>query len=161
MNSRDYFIQCFKAEKPRFLRVFQAVPPGQLAYKPHPRSRSAGDLVWLLAAELHDACELVDRGDVEYKDVPAPATLAEAIAAYERNAADFEKKLPRLDDASWAKNASSSWTETWRGRRRWRHAWGFLFDAIHPGQLSAYLADGGEGPVHLRALGRRRDERAS
>ncbi len=141
MNSRDYFIQCFKAEKPRFLRVLRAVPPDQLSYKPHPRSRSAGDLVWLLAAELHDACELVDRGDVEYKDVPAPATLAESVAAYDRNAVELEKKLPGLDDAAWGKNARF----LVEGNVAWETSlgdmlWGFLFDAIHHrGQLSVYL----------------------
>ena len=45
MNARDYFVQCFQSEKPRFLRVFQAVPPGRLSYRPDPKSRSAGDLV--------------------------------------------------------------------------------------------------------------------
>lgn len=141
MNSREYFVQCFKAERPRFVRVFKAVPPGQLAYRPHPRSTSAGDLVWLLASELHDACELVDRGDVHFRQVPAPATLEESIAAYERHADELEKKLPRLDDTAWERNArflvedSVAW-ETTLGDM----LWGFLFDAIHHrGQLSAYL----------------------
>jgi len=141
MNSRDYFVQCFKSEKPRFVRVLRAVPPGQLAYRPHPRSTSAGDLVWLLAAELHDACELVDRGDVHYRPVPAPARLEESIAAYERNAEELEKRLPKLDDAAWGRNArflvddNVAW-ETTLGDM----LWGFLFDAIHHrGQLSAYL----------------------
>jgi hypothetical protein len=141
MNARDYFVQCFKSEVPRFVRVLKAVPPGQLAYKPHPRSTSAGDLVWLLASELRDACELVDRGDVHFQQVPPPATLDESVAAYERNAAELEKRVVRLDDAAWGKNArfivddNVAW-ETTLGDM----LWGFLFDAIHHrGQLSAYL----------------------
>ena len=66
MNTRDYLIQCFKAERPKFVRVLKAVPADQTAYRPHARSSSAGDLVWLLAAELHDACDLVDRSEVNF-----------------------------------------------------------------------------------------------
>ena len=61
-NVREYYRQCFQAEKPTFIKVMKAVPPDQAAYAPHARSTSAGDLVWLLASELHDACELIDRG---------------------------------------------------------------------------------------------------
>ncbi len=54
-NFREYYQECFKAEKPKFIRVMKAVPADQASYRPHPRSTSAGDLVWLLASELRDA----------------------------------------------------------------------------------------------------------
>src|SRR5262245_12156596 len=55
-NFREYYKECFEAEKPKFIRVMKAVPADQAGYRPHPRSTSAGDLVWLLATELRDAC---------------------------------------------------------------------------------------------------------
>ncbi len=141
MNTREFYAECFKAEKPKFLRVLKAVPPDQTAYRPHPRSNSAGDLVWLLASELRDACELVDRGEVNFVLNPAPEKLEHSIAAYEKNAGELEKKLPRLDDAAWGKKARFlvdghvAW-ETTLGDM----LFGFLFDAIHHrGQLSSYL----------------------
>jgi len=88
MNTREYFVECFKAEKPKFVRVLRAVPGDSAAYRPHPRSSSAGGLVWLLASELHDACELVDRLEVNYVPPPEPASLEESVAAYERNAGE-------------------------------------------------------------------------
>ena len=54
-NAREYYTQCFANEKPTFVKVLKAVPPDRADYKPHDRSTSARDLVWLLAAELHDA----------------------------------------------------------------------------------------------------------
>jgi uncharacterized damage-inducible protein DinB len=141
MNTREYFVQCFKAERPKFVRVCKAVPPDQLSYRPHPKSTSSGDLVWLLASELHDACELVDKGAVSYVPKPAPKTLAESLAAYEKNADGLEKRLAKLDEAAWEKKAkflvdgNVAW-ETSLGDM----LWGFLFDGIHHrGQLSAYL----------------------
>src|SRR4051812_13782094 len=99
-SSREFFTECFASEKPRFIRVLKAVPGDQAAYRPHPRSTSAGDIVWLLATELHDACELVDHGEVSFVPKPAPA-VAEAVAAYERNAEELEKRLASLSDSQW------------------------------------------------------------
>lgn len=131
------------------MKVFRSVPPDQLAYRPHPRSTSTGDLVWLLAGELHDACDLIDHHEVAFKVVPAPAKLEESIAAYERNAAELEKRLSKVDDAAWGKGAKF----VVDGNVAWEAPlgemlWGFLFDAIHHrGQLSAYLRPmGGKVP---------------
>jgi len=141
MNTREYYVECFKAEKPKFVRVLRAVPADQAAYRPHPRSSSAGGLVWLLASELGDACSVADKLEVNYAQTVEPATLDESVAAYERNAAELEKRLARLDDAVWDQkarflvNGTVAW-ETTLGNM----LWGFLFDAIHHrGQLSSYL----------------------
>ncbi len=139
-NVRDYYRQCFAAEKPTFLKVMKAVPPDQAAYTPHPRSTSAGDLVWLLASELHDACTLIDSGEVNYVFTPAPG-IAESIAAYERHAATLESKLAAVDDAKWESPARMLMD----GKPMWETTlgdmlFGFLFDAVHHrGQLSSYL----------------------
>jgi uncharacterized damage-inducible protein DinB len=139
-NLREYFQECFKAEKPKFIRVMKAVPADQAGYRPHPRSTSAGDLVWQLAIELRDACELVDRAEVSYVDRPAPA-VPESVAAYERHAEDLEKRIATLDDARWGSKARFLVD----GKVVWETSlgdmlFGFLFDAIHHrGQLSSYL----------------------
>jgi hypothetical protein len=139
-NAREYFLECFQSEKPRFVRVLKAVPVDQPGYRPHERSTCAGDLVWLLASEMRDACELVDRGEVSYVFRPAPA-VAESVAAYERHAEDFEKRLAAVDDAKWQTPAKFLAD----GKVVWETSlgdmlFGFLFDAIHHrGQLSSYL----------------------
>ena len=139
-NVREYFKECFGAEKPKFVRVLKAVPAGEAAYRPHARSTSAGDLVWLLASEFGDACELIDRGEVNYAQRPAPS-VQESIATFERNAAELEKRLSALDDTKWDKKAKF----LVNGNVAWEAPlgdmlFGFLFDGIHHrGQLSSYL----------------------
>ena len=139
-NVRDYYRQCFEAEKPTFLKVMKAAPPDQAAYTPHPRSTSAGGLVWLLAAELRDACTLIDRGEVNYVYTPAPG-IGESIAAYEQHAVALEAKLADVDDAKWESPARLLMD----GKPMWETTlgdmlFGFLFDAVHHrGQLSSYL----------------------
>jgi uncharacterized damage-inducible protein DinB len=139
-TAREYYAQCFESEAPTFVKVMKAVPPDQAGYKPHPRSSSAGDLVWLLAGELHDACELIDRGEVNYVVKPAP-TVTESVAAYEKNAAALKERLAKMDDAKWDGPARLKMD----GKVMWEARlgdmlFGFLFDAIHHrGQLSSYL----------------------
>jgi hypothetical protein len=136
----DYYRGCLDAETPKFIRVLKAVPSDQAAYRPHPRSTSAGDLVWLLTCELRDACELVDHGEVAFAPKPAPS-VPEAIAAYERNASDLAKRLATLTEAKWDGKARFLVD----GKVVWETTlgdmlFGFLFDAIHHrGQLSSYL----------------------
>ncbi len=137
---RDYFVECFDAETPKFVKVLRAVPADQADYRPHPRSTSAGDLVWLLATELGDACELVDRQEVNFAPKPAPA-IPEAVSRYEKNAAELKQRLAKMDDAAWDRNARLMMD----GKVMWETSlgdmlFGFLFDAIHHrGQLSSYL----------------------
>jgi uncharacterized damage-inducible protein DinB len=139
-NFREYYTQCLNAEVPIFIKVMKAVPADQAGYKPHPRCTSAGDLVGLLAAELHDACELLDRGEVEYVPKPAPG-VAESVAAYEKNAETLKARLAKVDDAKWDSPARLKMD----GKVVWEAPvgdmlFGFLFDAIHHrGQLSSYL----------------------
>jgi len=138
---REYFTECFAAEKPKFIRVLRAVPRDQTAYRPHPRSTCAGDLVWTIASEWGDACELIDRSEVNYVTKPAPASLDDSVAAFEKNAGVIEERLTRLDDAAWNRKArflvdgNVAWESTLGDM-----LFGFLFDAIHHrGQLSSYL----------------------
>jgi len=139
-NVREFYRECFDAERPKFMRVLKAVPADQAGYRPHQRSTSAGDLVWLLASELSDACELVERGEVSYVARTTPS-VPESIAAYERHAADLEKRIAGLDDARWESKARLLAD----GKAVWETSlgdmlFGFLFDAIHHrGQLSSYL----------------------
>jgi hypothetical protein len=139
-NFREYYRECFEAEKPKFVRVLKAVPADKAGYRPHPRSTSAGDIVWLLASELHDACELVDRGEVSYAVKPAPG-IPESVSAYEKNAAALEACLAKADDARWDSEAKFIVD----GKVVWKTTlgdmlFGILFDAIHHrGQLSSYL----------------------
>lgn len=139
-SMRQYYRECFDAETPTFIKVLKAVPGDHAGYRPHPRSTSAGDLVWLLACELHDACVVIDRGEVTFVPTPAPS-VAESLAAYERHAAELEQRLDTLDDRKWVTPAkflvdgNVAW-ETTLGDM----LFGFLFDAIHHrGQLSSYL----------------------
>lgn len=66
-SAREYLVDRIKQEKTAFVKVMKAVPEDKLDYRPHPKSMSAQDLVWLLACELGDAAEVIDTGKAEWK----------------------------------------------------------------------------------------------
>jgi len=140
-NTREFFAESFKAEKPKFIRVLQAVPGDKASYRPHEKCGTAADIVWLIASEWADACEIIDKGKVAFAVRPAPANVKDSVAAFEKNAGEIEKRLGKLDDAAWDRNAQFLMD----GKVAWEAPlgdmlFGFLFDAIHHrGQLSSYL----------------------
>jgi hypothetical protein len=140
-NTREFFAECFTSEKPKFVRVLRAVPADPKGYRPHDRCSTAGDIVWLVASEWADACELIDHGKVDFVLRPAPAGVSESVAAFEKNAGEIEKRLGKIDDAAWDRKVQFLMD----GKLAWEAPlgemlYGFLFDAIHHrGQLSSYL----------------------
>ena len=139
-SAREFFAETLKAEGPKFVRVLKAIPPDKASYKPHERCSSAGDIAWLLASELRDACEIVDKGRVDFVMHPTPA-VPQAVDAYERNLKDLEARVAKMNDATWDRAADFLVD----GKSVWKAPtgdmlFGFLFDAIHHrGQLSSYL----------------------
>lgn len=149
MTNLEFCIARRKAELPAFVKVLKAVPQGRHDYRPDPKSRTAAELAWLLAAEEAALVTLLDTGAIDWKETPPPASVAASVAAYERSAASVNERLAKIDEATWQKKASfvmdgkAVWEDTTQNM-----VWGFLFDAIHHrGQLSTYLRPmGGKVP---------------
>jgi len=141
MTNREFCLDRRQRERKAFVNVLKAVPQGQLAYRPHPRCRTAGELAWLSAAEDAALIPLVQKGSVEWMEVPPPTRVEDIVAEYERNVAAVDQLIARTDDQAWQKKGRfffgtpTPWEDTIQN-----FVWGFLHDAIHHrGQLSTYL----------------------
>ena len=141
MTSRELCLERRKQERKAFVNVLKAVPQDRLEYKPDPKSRSAGDLAWLIAFEDSALLPLIETGRSEWKEVPGPGTVAAIVATYERNAAAVDAAIAKISDADWEKKVAMSFgtPEPWSDTLE-NFAWGFLMDAVHHrGQLTTYL----------------------
>jgi uncharacterized damage-inducible protein DinB len=151
MTESEFFIKRWTGEYPAFVRVMKALPKDKLDYRPHPRSRSAGELAWLLALEERSGSELVERGQIDWQEPTPepPADLAKIIAAFEHAHAELQRRLATVSDAAWERkvtflvNGQLVMEET-MGEFMWMS----LLDAIHHrGQLSVYIRPmGGKVP---------------
>jgi len=156
LSNREFFIRRWEQEFPGFLAVIRALPPDQLAYRPHARSRSAGEMAALLVSLQQSCIDLCTSQKSSYNTgmrwhpADRPARLEEMIAAYELHHYTLAEKLHNLDDISWGHQA---WMI--RGEQEillkdtvGGLLWLALFDAVHHrGQLSTYIRPmGGKVP---------------
>ena len=156
LSNREFFIRRRTQEFPAFVDVCKALPPTRLDYRPHPESRSAGELVAMFVSAEQSCTELCETGRSSYSSGlrfhPASSltTLSEMIAAYEHHHRTLTEKLAHLDDTTWNRPA---WLM--RGEQEiilkdtvGGLLWIALFDAVHHrGQLSTYIRPmGGKVP---------------
>jgi uncharacterized damage-inducible protein DinB len=156
LSNREFFIRRWEQEFPGFMRVIRALPADKLAYRPHPGSRSAGELVALLASLEKGCIDLCTTQQSSYNTnmrwhpADRAATLDEMIAAFEAHHKELATKLSEIDDHTWNRAAWMIQGEqdillkdTVGGL-----LWLALFDAVHHrGQLSTYIRPmGGKVP---------------
>jgi uncharacterized damage-inducible protein DinB len=148
MTNREFFIRRWRQEFPAFVDVCKALPATRLDYRPHPASRSAGELVALLVAIEQSCIALCETGKtslnsgLRWHSAAGFVGLEEMIAAYEENHHSLAMKLQSLDDTTWSHPA---WLI--RGQQEillkdtvGGLLWIALFDAVHHrGQLSTYI----------------------
>jgi len=84
-------------------RVLERVPSDQLGWRPHPRSKSAGELAWHIASIPSRIARFVQEDDVDVTTVkapPMPETTAGIVEGFDRHVAEAKELLARLDDSS-------------------------------------------------------------
>ncbi|MCI0433842.1 MAG: DinB family protein [Gemmatimonadetes bacterium] len=132
-------VQAFENEIATTLKVLRAFPPERGELRPHAKCRTARELAWTFAVEqMLGAAALQDRLDLSGGLPPAPATYAEAVAAFEKGGRDLLAALR-------ASNLDGS-VRFFTGPKQMgdvpkpQFMWFLLHDQIHHrGQFSIYL----------------------
>jgi hypothetical protein len=156
LGNREFFIRRWSQEHPAFVDVCRALPADRLDYRPHPGSRSAGELVALLVSLQKGCVELCETGRSSYSSGlrwhpnGGISVLDEMIASYEMHHRALAEKLMSLDDAAWNR---PGWLIQGEQEIVLKDTiggvlWIALFDAVHHrGQLSTYIRPmGGKVP---------------
>ena len=140
MSDRSMFQDFWIKESRTMSKVLSRIPEGS-TYRPDPKSRTAREIAWLIVREEIVLAEGLEKGKLEWAEVPAPATMKEVLAAYDRQHDALTKRLQALDVKKWEGKVPFMYqgqevmSETGYG-----NAWGFFFDIIHHrAQISTYL----------------------
>lgn len=141
MTNREFFVRQCSSEHPRFVSVLEAAPRDRLDYRPHPRSRSATELIGHLIGHELDLIELCRTGTINHRMQVPFTDLEEAVRIYRNAHRDLKPALEALDDSAWESTCrfvvggKTVMEATCRDL-----AWMLLMDAVHHrGQLSTYL----------------------
>ena len=141
MDEKALFMKFWEREAPATRRVISRIPQDNSGYKPDPKSRNAREIAWLFVMEEKVLVEGLEKGTIEWRDFPAPDTVEEILATYDRNHDDLTKRLHALDHSVWEKEFRFVYGEYEISKGTGFHfGWEFLFDTVHHrGQLSTYL----------------------
>ena len=134
----------FREEVPAIRRILERVPQEQLGWKPHPKSRTLGELA-VHIANLPGMIEKIATADEFAPGIgaPAPTPSAEEIRGnFEKNVRSAEAALSNISEQT----ALGSWRMVFKGKeilRKPRIA-AFRTNVLnhlyhHRGQLSVYL----------------------
>jgi uncharacterized damage-inducible protein DinB len=99
-SPKQQFLDAFTREHQTTLKVIRALPADQGHFQPHPRSQNAKALIWTFSIEQALTVNAL-KGTLKMPPTfpPAPETLAEAIAAFERSAAETIDTVKRASDS--------------------------------------------------------------
>lgn len=135
----------FKEETATTRRMLQRVPADKLAWRPHPKSMSLGELALHLARIPGGISKAVQQDGMEVNPVPkavVPASVEEIHAAFEESISAAQSTLAGLTDDA----AKASWRLSAAGREIFsKPRLGVLRTMLlnhwyhHRGQLSVYL----------------------
>ena len=140
MDEKALFLGFWEKEGAATRTVISRIPEGS-DYRPDPKSRTAREIAWLIVREEIVLAEGLEKGALEWAEVPAPATIREVLETYDRHHPDLTKRLRALETPGWERPVPFMFggVEVMR-ETGYGNAWGFLFDIIHHrGQLSTYL----------------------
>jgi uncharacterized damage-inducible protein DinB len=148
LSNREFFVLRSSQEFPIFVDVCKALPTDKLDFRPHPGSRSAGELFAMLVSVQQSSVELCEKGGsslnsgIRWHPASPLATAEQMVAVFEEHHLKLLEKLHHMDDATWDRPA---WLT--RGDQEillkdtvGGLLWIALFDAVHHrGQLSTYI----------------------
>lgn len=141
MDEKTLYLRFWQKESPVTRKVIARIPQERSGYKPEPKSRNARELAWLMVVEERILVEGLEAGRLAWQDVPAPATVEDIVATYDRQHDELTRRLINLDQSAWERQVPFLFDgqEVMRARGS-ELAWEFLFDQVHHrGQLSTYL----------------------
>lgn len=141
MTNRAFYLQHSAAEFPRFVGVMQATADFELDYRPHPRSRSAYEIIGHLIGHEQDLVELTATGTINHRMQVPFRTLADGLAAYREAHETLQRQIADMSEPTWESPGRLLFNgQVFYETTRRDLAWMLLFDAVHHrGQLSTYL----------------------
>jgi uncharacterized damage-inducible protein DinB len=140
MDEKALFLKFWEREAAATRKVIGRIPEGS-DYRPDPKSRLAREIAWLIVREEIVLGEGLEKGVLEWEEIPAPATVKEVLDTYDRHHQTVTKKMQALDPARWERRVPFTFMgKEIMSETGYENAWGFLFDIIHHrGQITTYL----------------------
>ncbi len=139
MTNKNFFLETIKEEAPKFRVAIEALSEDKFSHKVHDRSREAGNLAAQLALQWKAISGILTTGAPDFNPHEMEnQTKADILAKFDQGMSQLQKDVEAISEEDW-ENGEGKMGDMWSDKK-YRMAWGFLFDAIHHrGQLTTYL----------------------
>ena len=141
MTNKEFFIERWNHEIPGIINAVKAVPEAKWDWTPHPKTRTAKQLIDHFVTHAEDLNEGAETGAINHRLQASYASTTDAVAAFETQSAKLMSLLSKMSDSDWdTKNCDMLVYGSKVGNCPiGAMCWSFLFDIIHHrGQLSVY-----------------------
>jgi uncharacterized damage-inducible protein DinB len=141
MDHKEFFLKHWEQEARATRKVIGRIPEGRSEYRPDPRARTAREIAWLIVREEAALVGGLEKGSLNWVEVPSPEKVGEVVAQYDRDHETLTKRLRAIPAARWEEKLPFLLDGKELARTNgYDMAWGFLLDQVHHrGQLSTYL----------------------
>ncbi len=141
MDQKEFFLRYWEREAPATRKVIGRIPENRSDYRADPKARSAREIAWLIVREEAELVNGLEKGAVNWTEVPAPAKVGDIVAEYDRQHDVLTKRLHTLPEPRWEEKLPFLFNgQEVMKEIGYEMAWSFLLDQIHHrGQLSTYL----------------------
>ncbi len=142
MTNKDFFAAQWKSEVKGTVDVLKALPKDKMDYRPHPKNRSAFELMSHMTTHVDDLIEMADKGTIGHNVHAKFTTPAEAATHFETKSQELLTKINSMDEKTWNEKLVPFMVN---GNKAFEApamnmAWTFLMDVIHHrGQMTTYL----------------------
>jgi uncharacterized damage-inducible protein DinB len=140
MTATQMFLDLWAKEGAATRAVISRIPEGS-GYRPDPKSRTAREVAWVLVLEANQLVDALERGSIDWQDVPPPATVADVLAEFDKQRDAHLARLRAIPESRWAGHVEMLYQGAVVSKSTTTEmAFGFLLDMIHHrGQLTTYL----------------------
>lgn len=141
MDQKALYLKFWEKEAVATRKVISRIPQDKSEHRSDPKARTAREIAWLIVREEIILADGLQKGVLEWVELPTPATVKEIVDTYDRHHGEATKKLHALDASGWEKKVPFMFGgQEVMNESGYENAWGFLFDQVHHrGQLSTYL----------------------
>src|SRR5690242_19956283 len=140
MDQKALFLKFWEKEAKATRAVLSRIPE-RSDYRPDPKSRTAREIAWLIVVEEMVLVDGLEKGKLEWAERPAPASMKDVLAAYDRAHEAMTTRLQAIGHDRWERHVPFVYNgQTVMNETGYDNGWGFLFDIVHHrGQISTYL----------------------
>ena len=141
MPQMQDFVTTWENEFRTTLRVFAAFPAERLDYRPHEVSKTARELMWVIADEEREIVDGCLKGKFAWAMRKPPKTKDALVREYKKSHQNMVKKVKQAGECLFLKKVEFPVAKGKMGIVSGRDVlWSMLHDQIHHrGQLSVYL----------------------